>query len=89
MKPNLIIPLMGKRRKKLFSLKNFFFNNKYSYLINHICSNFTFCNKIIIICRKQDKKYIKFRNISKLKFIYLYITSEENIIYLYLKSREY
>ena len=71
MKPNLIIPLMGKRRKKLFSLKNFFFNNKYSYLINHICSNFTFCNKIIIICRKQDKKYIKFRNISKLKFIYL------------------
>ena len=59
MRPLLIIPLMGERRKNLFTKNNFFLNNQYNYLLNHISNNFKFCSKIIIICKKKDRKFIK------------------------------
>lgn len=63
---------MGKRRKKLFNKKNFFLNRKYNYLLNHISSNFSFCSKVFIICKKKDKPTIKFTNTNnKISFIFL------------------
>lgn len=71
MKPILIIPLMGKRRKNLFFDKKFLFHNKTDYLLNHIYGNFNFCQKIIIVCKKTDRIFFKFNNLPKLSFIYL------------------
>ena len=77
---------MGERRKNLFTKNNFFLNNKYNYLLNHICDNFNFCSKIIIICKKKDREFIKYKNISNIKFIHL--TSSKNQIDTILKIKD-
>ena len=71
MKPILIIPLMGKRRKNIFNKNNFFFNKTYNFLLNHIFNNFKFCSKIILICKKKDQKFIRFNKSPKINFINL------------------
>ena len=77
---------MGKRHKNLFVKNNFLFNNKYDYLLNHIHKNFNFCSKVIIVCKKQDKKFIKFKRSSKINFLHL--KSSINQIDTVLKIRK-
>ena len=78
---------MGKRRKNIFKKNNYFLNNKYNYLLNHIFNNFKFCSTVIIICKRADRKYLKFqRNFSKVEFIYL--KSSKNQIETILKCKE-
>lgn len=69
---------MGERRKNLFTKNNFFLNNQYNYLLNHISNNFKFCSKIIIICKKKDRKFIRYKKITNIEFIFL--TSSKNQI---------
>ena len=76
---------MGNRRKYLFIKKNFFYNNKYNYLLNHIENNFKFCSKILIICNKKNRKDLKYRNNSKINILYL--KSSKNQIETILKCK--
>lgn len=87
MKQQLIIPLMGKRRKNIFSNNKILFNGKYDYLLNHILTNFEICSKIIIICKKKEKKYLRIKKSKKIKFIYL--KNSLNQIDTILKCKSY
>ena len=54
---NLIIPLLGKSKLRLYNKK--FFNNKKSqkvFLLDLIFDNYSFCDKIFLIAKQKDIK---------------------------------
>ena len=70
---NLIIPLLGKSKLRLYNKK--VFNNKKSqkvFLLDLIFDNYSFCDKIFLIATRKDikKKIINFNKRSNVELIY-------------------